>query len=278
MIKASAAITLSCVVDVSATWRYYLLQSSTLTKPDKPAAFPPPSAWTDAEPDYTPGSTNSLYVVDLTEFSDGTWSYSAVSLSSAYEAAKQAWNKAQAAQDAAEAVEEELSAQVNILEGKIELRATKTEVEQVQTNLDNLQVGGVNLIRGTRALELNDDVFGIQGDVQPSELFRGCYTLKTDAAWSGYKIDLAALAERKDLKVGDILTYSIWTKFDATPIKAPSFSLFMIPVISGINGALVTPIVSTLEEWQNWRRLEYTFTVTEEFLSVTSLRLSLIHI
>ena len=33
-IKAQSQITLSCVVDVAATYRYYLLQASTLSPPN----------------------------------------------------------------------------------------------------------------------------------------------------------------------------------------------------------------------------------------------------
>lgn len=93
-IIAIASITLSAVVDVASTTRYYLLQSSTLTPPSVPTANPPAGSWDDVEPAYTSGSTNSLYFCDLTTFSDGTWSYSSVSLSSAYEAAKLAYNQA----------------------------------------------------------------------------------------------------------------------------------------------------------------------------------------
>jgi len=101
-IKASSSITLSCVVDVWSTTRYYLLQSSTLAKPAKPTTNPPGGSWSDTEPGYTAGSTNTLYFTDLTVFSDQTWAYSMVSVSSAYEAAKAAYNKAQAAQSAAD--------------------------------------------------------------------------------------------------------------------------------------------------------------------------------
>ena len=82
-------------VDVAETCRYYLLQPSDSDVPDKPAQNPPGGSWSDAEPSYTSGSTNTLYFVDLTVFSDGTWAYSSVSKSSAYEAAKEAYNKAQ---------------------------------------------------------------------------------------------------------------------------------------------------------------------------------------
>ncbi len=100
-IKASASISLSSIRDLQSCTRYYLLQSSTAAAPAKPTVKPPGGSWVTAEPSYTSGSTNSLYFVDLNVFSDGSWAYSNVSLSSSYEAAKAAWNKAQAAQDAA---------------------------------------------------------------------------------------------------------------------------------------------------------------------------------
>ena len=96
-VLASDSATLSTITDVASSSRYYLLQSSTLNAPAKPTANPPGGSWADSEPTYTSGSTNSLYFVDLTVFSDGTWAYSPVSLSSSYEAAKVAYNKAVAA-------------------------------------------------------------------------------------------------------------------------------------------------------------------------------------
>lgn len=93
-VKAAGQITLTSVVDVVAVYRYYLLQSSTAAKPAKPSAFPPPSPWNDTEPTYTEGSTNSLYTAECTVFSDDSFLYSLVSLSSSYEAAKVAYNKA----------------------------------------------------------------------------------------------------------------------------------------------------------------------------------------
>ena len=59
----------------------YKLQSSTASVPSKPTTNPPPSGWNDSEPSYTSESTNTLYFCDLSVFSDGTFSYSAVSKS-----------------------------------------------------------------------------------------------------------------------------------------------------------------------------------------------------
>ncbi len=93
-IKASAFVTLSAVVDVQAIWRFYLIQSSTLTAPTKPTVYPPPSTWGDTEPSFDPTKTETLYVVDCNVFSDGSYEYSEVSVSTSFEAAKSAYNKA----------------------------------------------------------------------------------------------------------------------------------------------------------------------------------------
>lgn len=124
-VKASNSITLSSVIDVKAIYRYYLLQSSTLAAPSKPTAYPPPSAWNDTEPTYTSGSTNSLYTVDCTVFSDDTFVYSSVSLSSSYEAAKAAYNKAQNAQNTADETSENVSSLTEtVLKQNTEITAT----------------------------------------------------------------------------------------------------------------------------------------------------------
>ena len=100
MIKASATVTITCYRDTKSITRYYKLQASTASAPSKPTTNPP-SGWDDSEPSYTSESTNTLYFCDLSAFSDGTFSYSTVSKSSSYEAAKEAYNKAQNAQNTA---------------------------------------------------------------------------------------------------------------------------------------------------------------------------------
>ena len=99
-VKASETITLSFMVDVKATCRYYKLQASTASAPAVPTTAIP-EGWTDIEPSYTEGSTNTLYTVDKTVFTNDTFVYSAVSKSTSYEAAKAAYNKAINAQNTA---------------------------------------------------------------------------------------------------------------------------------------------------------------------------------
>ena len=50
--------------------------------------------WTAYEPAFSEGATNSLYFTDCMVFTDGSISYSEVSKSTSYEAAKAAYNKA----------------------------------------------------------------------------------------------------------------------------------------------------------------------------------------
>ena len=108
-IKARETITIIKERDVNATWRFYRIASSTST-PSQPTEAQGkayvnnqtvPSGWSISEPAYDGTSTNSLYTCDLTSFTDGGVSWSVVSKSSSYEAAKQAYNEAQNAKKTA---------------------------------------------------------------------------------------------------------------------------------------------------------------------------------
>lgn len=148
-IKAKAEITISRIIDVENVIRYYLLQSSSIAAPSKPTVNPPGGSWSTTEPTYNSGATNSLYFTDLTIMSNGTYSYSAVSKSSSYEAAKEAWNKANNAQDGVGRLTTRVeSAETSISKNneEIALRAKKTEVTEAINNID---IGGRNLARKT---------------------------------------------------------------------------------------------------------------------------------
>lgn len=100
--KPRAQITISRIIDIESVTRYYKLQSASAAAPSKPTDDASiPSGWTKTEPAYQNGATNRLYFVDQTIMTNGSIYYSQVSLSSSYEAAKEAWNKANNAQNAA---------------------------------------------------------------------------------------------------------------------------------------------------------------------------------
>lgn len=141
-VKAKASITISHLIDILSVTRYYLLQSSTSAAPAKPTTNPP-SGWTVTEPSYTSGSTNTLYFVDCTVFTNDTFKYSEVSKSSSYEAAKEAYNKAAAVETRV------TNAETQIEQNKeaISLRATKTEVTNyVQSRGENLVTNGTVML------------------------------------------------------------------------------------------------------------------------------------
>ena len=102
-VKASASITLASVEAVQSLTRWYLLQASTASSPSKPITNPPGGSWVSTEPAFNASETNTLYLADCTVFTDGSYYWSDVSVSSAYEAAKTAYNRAIAAGESADA-------------------------------------------------------------------------------------------------------------------------------------------------------------------------------
>lgn len=159
-VKAKAEITLSRIIDIESVTRYYLLQSSTASAPSKPTANPPGGNWKTTEPSYASGSTNTLYFVDLTVMTNRTFSYSAVSKSSSYEAAKEAWNKANNAQNTADSNMkstsdsiEAVNTAMNQLADQLDTRITTTEtdIDTVNRVISNLVVdeNGGSLMKQT---------------------------------------------------------------------------------------------------------------------------------
>ena len=94
-------------VSVMSIVRYYMMKTSSQeTPPDKPTTNPPSDSWSNIEPGYNPDGY--LYFVDLTTFSDGSFSYSDVSLSSTYSAVKDAEKKADEAKAKADDAQDSL--------------------------------------------------------------------------------------------------------------------------------------------------------------------------
>lgn len=88
-------------ISVAASYKYYQLVDENLPVPDMPNKWPPSLPWTTTEPTYEPGSNKILYYTDLTLFSDSTYHYSPVNISSSYQAAKDAYEEAQEAKKTA---------------------------------------------------------------------------------------------------------------------------------------------------------------------------------
>lgn len=159
-IVSKTEITLTRVIDVASNMRYYKLQSSTAVAPSKPTVNPP-SEWSTTEPSYTSGSTNTLYFVDCTIYSNGTFKYSDVSKSSSYEAAKEAYNKAQAAQDSVDKTRQEFTDYQSSITN--ELGTIRTDASETRTILD----GKISDLS-----ELIGDIEGIDPDATVAKILK----------------------------------------------------------------------------------------------------------
>ena len=178
VIKCRVEVTLYKVIDVDKVTRYYLLQSSTLAAPSKPAdGAAISSKWSKTEPSYTSGSTMTLYFVDQTVMSDGTLKYSEVSKSSSYEAAKEAYNKAVAAANTA---------------------------NNVQTAMNALNVGGRNLILNGKG----DKKAGFFKNFPTVTDEYGEITLKSKKKYTSINIADGFLLGCRDYTVGEQVTWS----------------------------------------------------------------------
>ena len=178
VIKCRVEVTLYKVIDVDKVTRYYLLQSSTLAAPSKPAdGAVISSKWSKTEPSYTSGSTMTLYFVDQTVMSDGTLKYSEVSKSSSYEAAKEAYNKAVAAANTA---------------------------NNVQTAMNALNIGGRNLILNGKG---NKKAGFFKNFPTVTDKY-GEITLKSKKQYSSINITDGFLLGCRDYTVGEQVTWS----------------------------------------------------------------------
>lgn len=145
---------------VESSIRYYLLQSEDLEAPAAPTEYPPSETWTDTEPEFNEENIGNLYTVDCTVFSDGTWAYTDVSLSTSYEAAKAAYNRANAVsqeliETSSKILQTSEEVTIGILAGYTktsDLEAYKKQVE----NLLKVNEEGVSMEFEQMAAKLNE--------------------------------------------------------------------------------------------------------------------------
>ena len=135
----------------------------------------------------------------------------------------------------------------------------------------SLKTYGKNLLKGSDTFAQNDYVVAVSGTIDNDNLYNECSTLKTARAWDGYKINFKKIAEDYDIKIGDKVTYSIYAKLDGIPTANSSYSFYVTPSITGVHGTSVGKVVKDVVN--DWQQLSYSFTVTEDFLNVTSMRI-----
>lgn len=179
-------------VDVVSIVKYYTMQDSTLAAPAKPTAYPAPAPWSTTEPEYSEETPSSLYIVECTVFSDDTWIYSDVSLSSAYEVAKEAMDKID------HISEEELvdirESITNINQTAEDIQLSVSDIETKQTAMDELrsqieQITSVLIENGKVTFDFDTIKQQVEGAVEELER-RNRYVAITEDATLGATITI----------------------------------------------------------------------------------------
>lgn len=187
-IIARQETTITFVVDIKETYRYYLLQDSALAAPTTPTTYPPNSKWSLTEPSYSEGSTDNLYVVECTVFTNDTFSYSNVSLSSSYEASKAAYTKAVEA---------------------------KSSADSVENTVKTMEVGGTNLLLNTASLAGSNII--ISEESLSEDTYKGLAVVHKDNSTkvSGYD-DILEFRDIYPDYLGQTYTLSFYAKGSGT--------------------------------------------------------------
>lgn len=101
---------------------------------------------------------------------------------------------------------------------------TSSTAYSVGSSVDGVMVGGRNLIRGSG--KLSTDYVPGNGTVVTSG-YNGAKAVATKGAWTGYYIHMLDIANRANLKAGDVVTMSIWVSTDSTTeITSPGLYLY----------------------------------------------------
>ena len=129
-----------------------------------------------------------------------------------------------------------------------------------------VKVGGKNLLLHTAdPWKAPNDYYQFSGVTKTDEMLNGSIVYKTHTAWASLRSNWGKqLIDRKNVKVGDEFTYSIYARTDQeTPIKARLFFRY-----SGQSNA--EDMTGEKLITQEWQRFTKTFTVTQKMLSDSS--------
>lgn len=128
-----------------------------------------------------------------------------------------------------------------------------------------VEVGGKNLLLYTAdPWKAPNDYYQFNGATKTDEMLNGSVVYKTRSAWASLRSNWGKhLIDRKNVKVGDEFTYSIYAKTDQSSIRVRLFIRF-----SGqINAEALTSDITITNEWQ---KLSATFKVTQKMVASQS--------
>lgn len=128
-----------------------------------------------------------------------------------------------------------------------------------------VEVGGKNLLLYTAdPWKAPNDYYQFNGATKTDEMLNGSVVYKTRSVWASLRSNWGKhLIDRKNVKVGDEFTYSIYAKTDQSSIRVRLFIRF-----SGqINAEALTSDITITNEWQ---KLSATFKVTQKMVASQS--------
>lgn len=128
-----------------------------------------------------------------------------------------------------------------------------------------VEVGGKNLLLYTAdPWKAPSGYYQFSGVTKTDETLNGSIVYKAQTAWSALRSNWGKqLIDRKNVKVGDEFTYSIYAKTDQSSIRVRLFIRF-----SGqINAEALTSDITITNEWQ---KLSATFKVTQKMVASQS--------
>ncbi|HDR8146638.1 TPA: phage tail protein [Bacillus cereus] len=94
---------------------------------------------------------------------------------------------------------------------------TKQTIERVEKTVNALDTDVVNLVRGTKMLTFKDELEVRGGLFKNGDTFNGNIVVDIPGSWHGIAIRLKKLYEQGKIKVGDFVTYSVFTRIKGAP-------------------------------------------------------------
>gem|GEM_PF-1530635 len=159
-----------------------------------------------------------------------------------------------------------LSGRVTTAENNITAKANElsSKITSVEGKIPT-SVGGTNLLLySADPWKAPNDYYQNVGAIKTDETLNGSIVYKTRSAWASLRSNWGKhLIDRKNVKVGDEFTYSIYAKTDQSSIRVRLFIRF-----SGqINAEALTSDITITNEWQ---KLSATFKVTQKMVASQS--------
>lgn len=130
----------------------------------------------------------------------------------------------------------------------------------------NIRRIGKNLFKNSSTLAETT----YSGELDKKVLHNGDYSIKTITAWKGIYVDLKKICEENNLKIGDIITHSIYFTTNFLPTKNMLFTLYRV---RGSAGYAQTSVPQQEIKVGEWNRVSFTFEVNEYTLTTTQARI-----